>query len=86
MDNGHPPNFPFFCLHVGSIERKVMSYDSGPRTASLMISTSEAEPDPVSGAFLTLDPEWGKNPDLGWKKKIRIQDRISEILETIFIG
>jgi hypothetical protein len=33
------------------------------------VNTSDADPDPGSGACLTLDPGWVKNqdPDLGWK-------------------
>ena len=33
------------------------------------VNTSVADPDPGSGACLTLDPGWVKNqdPDLGWK-------------------
>jgi hypothetical protein len=65
IDNGHRPNFPFLLSPSGFDRAK--SYDSGSGTASLMISTSVAEPNPGSGAFLTLDPE-GKKPDPGWEK------------------
>jgi hypothetical protein len=54
----------------------------GPSSQSGLLQSSVADPDPGSGAFLTLGSGMGKKSGSGMNNP----DHISESLETIFLG